>query len=138
MLVADVALDVVDVPRVGVRDDQRLRRQGADFFEAGRIDVREIEHDPEPLAFLHQFAAEGRQALRRRTAGGKNPARRSRVRPRVGERNGAQPQFVKDAQQIEIVAQRLGAFHREEKSDPPFGLCSLNIGKRPAEARGAA
>ncbi len=60
LLVAQVALDVVKAARVAVRDDQRLAGQRADFLEAGGVDVRQVEDDPEPLAFLHQLAPETR------------------------------------------------------------------------------
>ncbi len=53
----------------------------------------------EPLALLHQLAAESRQAGRRRSAGGKNSARGGGVRPRMGERDRAQTELVKNVQQ---------------------------------------
>src|SRR5450432_747471 len=40
---------------------------------------------------------------------------------------------MKNVQQVEIVAQRLGSFHCEEQCDPSFPPCLLNFGKRPAK-----
>src|SRR6478735_1791035 len=75
----------------------------------------EIQYDSESLTFLHQLTSKSCQAGGGRAAGGKDPASGGRVFPRMGERNGAQSQLVKDVQQVKIVAQGLGPFHREEK-----------------------
>jgi hypothetical protein len=40
---------------------------------------------------------------------------------------------VKDAQQIEIFAERLGSFHGEKKRDSSFLLSLFNLGKGPAK-----
>ena len=40
---------------------------------------------------------------------------------------------MKDVEQMEIVAQRLGPFHREEKRNSIFPRSLLNLGKGPAE-----
>jgi hypothetical protein len=60
LVVTNVAFDVVEVARFGVGNDRRLRGQCADFLEASRIDMREIEHDPESLALPHHVPTEAR------------------------------------------------------------------------------
>ena len=63
------------------------------------------------------------------SAGGKDSARRGRIFPRVSEEHGAQSQFVKDPQEIEVVPQRFGTFHRQEQRDPAVRLGLLNFSK---------
>ena len=43
-----------------MRNNERLRRQIDNLFEAFRIDVREIDKDAEPFAFANQITPERR------------------------------------------------------------------------------
>src|ERR1700676_5365766 len=98
LFVADVALDVVELARVGVRDDQRFRRKIDNLFEAFRVDVGKIDENIEPLAFAHEIAPKTGESIPRRAARCKNAAAAGSVAARVGQANGAYAKFVKDAQ----------------------------------------
>src|SRR5438874_10863074 len=74
LLVADVALDVVKLSRVRVRNDQRFARKLDNVLESLWIDVRKIDEDAQALAFAHDVAAKIRQAVARRAAWLENPA----------------------------------------------------------------
>src|SRR5205085_4469686 len=115
LFVGHVPLDVVIFSRVRVRNDHRLRRHLDDIVETRRADVGEVDDDAELFAFANYVAAEWRQPVTRRTAGGEEPAIARGVTPNMGEAEGTQPQLVKDAQQIGIGAERLDAFHGEQK-----------------------
>src|ERR1700720_1038981 len=57
LLVADVALDVVELPYVRVRNDERFARKTDNVLESPWIDMRKIDEDAEPLTFAHDVAA---------------------------------------------------------------------------------
>ena len=127
LLVADVAFDVVIAARIGVRDDQRLRRDLKDVVESGRADVGQIDHHSKPVAFFHDLAPKRGQAAARRTTGCEERTIAGRIPARMGEPDGAHTQFEKDAQKIEISAQRLHALHRNHQRDFPGGASLRNI-----------
>ena len=60
LLVADVALDVVKLSHVGVRNDERFARKLDNVLESLWIDMRKIDEDAEPLAFAHNVATKTR------------------------------------------------------------------------------
>src|SRR3982751_1901470 len=62
-----------------------------------------------------------------------NSTRGRRVLPGVRQRNAAQPQLMKDRDEIEILAQRFGPFHREKQSDLSRALRPLDLGKTAAK-----
>ena len=76
--------------------------------------MRQIENDAEPLAFADQFTTKGGQAFRRGAAGRENAAVTSRVAAHMSEAKDAQPQFVKNSQQIESGIEWFGSFHRNQ------------------------
>src|SRR6266498_2769468 len=83
LVVADVALHVVKLSRVRVRNDQRLARKIDNLFETRRIDVGKIDNDAEALAFADEIAAKWRQSFRRGAARGKNSTVTGGVCPRM-------------------------------------------------------
>jgi hypothetical protein len=60
LFIGDVALDIVKFPGVRVRNNERLRRQIDNLFEAGRIDVGKIDNDAESLALADKIATKWR------------------------------------------------------------------------------
>src|SRR6266480_1664593 len=100
LLVGHIAFDVVIFSRVCVRNDYRLRRHLDNVVEPGRADVSEIDDNADALAFPDHIAAERREPVARRTAGGEKPAVTRGVTPNVGETKGAKTELVKNAQQI--------------------------------------
>src|SRR5437588_1266190 len=132
LFVGHVPLDVVIFSRVRVRNDHRLRRHLDDIVESRRADMGEVDDDAELFAFANYVAAEWRQPVTRRTAGGEEPAIARGVTPNMGETERTQPQLVKDAQQIEIGAERLDAFHGEEKRNLVLLAGSQNFLVAPA------
>src|SRR5947209_6458508 len=71
--------------------------------------------------------------MRRRTARRKNSAGRGCVLARMRERHRAQAEFIKDADEMKIIAERLRAFHREKQADSSFASRSFDIRKRAAK-----
>ena len=51
----------------------------------------------------------------------------------MGQGNRAQSELVENVQEVEIVAQRFGTFHRQQNSHTAFVLRPLNIGEGFAE-----
>ena len=60
LFVANVALDVVKLPGVRVRNDQRLSRKIDNLFEPGRINVGKIDNQAELFTFADKIATERR------------------------------------------------------------------------------
>src|SRR6266567_464570 len=104
LLVADVALDVVKLSHVRMRNDKWFARKTDNVLESFWIDVSQIDEDAKPLAFAHDVAAKICQAVARRTAWLENPAAAGRVSARMRQTNRPQAELVKRAQQIQIVA----------------------------------
>src|SRR5262249_18546655 len=65
LLIADVALDVVKISSIRVRNDKWLAREADDVLKSLWIDVREIDYDAEAVALAHDVAAKIRQAVAR-------------------------------------------------------------------------
>src|SRR5262249_7679445 len=95
LLVADVALDVVKLSCIRVRNDKRFACKTDNVLESFWIDVGKIDEDAEPLAFAHDVAAKIRQAVARRTAWLENPTAARGVPARMRQTNRAQAEFVK-------------------------------------------
>ena len=104
LLVADVALDVVKLSHVRVRNDERFARKIDNVLESFWIDVSQIDEDAEALAFAHDVAAKIRQAVAWRAAWLENPAAARGVTARMRQANRSQAKLVKGAEQIEIFA----------------------------------
>src|SRR6266480_776854 len=85
LLVAHVALDVVVLARVGVRNNHRSGGVFQNVVEAGRVDVRKIENHADSFAFPDQLTSEGRQSFGRRPAGCENPAAAGGIAARMGK-----------------------------------------------------
>src|SRR3984893_1328859 len=83
LVIADVALDIVKLARVRMRNDQRLCRKIDNLVDPLRINVGKIDQNAEPLAFLNEIAPEIRQAVARRTARLENPTATGRISPRM-------------------------------------------------------
>src|SRR3954451_3154231 len=58
LFVANVAFNVIKLPNVRVRNDQRFARKIDNLFESFRIDVGEIEDDPEALTLADNIPSE--------------------------------------------------------------------------------
>src|SRR5207249_457784 len=102
LLVADVALDVVKLSHVRMRNDERFGGKIDNLLESFWIDMGKIDEDAKPLAFAHDVAAKIRQAVARRTAWLENPAAAGSVTARMRQPNRSETQFVKHAEQIQI------------------------------------
>src|ERR1044072_1711307 len=63
LLIAHVALYVVEFSRVRVRNDERLGREIDNFSKAGGINMSEIDDDAEILAFANKVAPERGQSF---------------------------------------------------------------------------
>ena len=100
LFVGDVALDVVKLSRVGVRNNERFARQIDNVLESPWVNVRKIDEDAEPLALAHQVAAEICQAVAWRTARLENPAAARGVAPRMRQANRSHAELVKCAEQV--------------------------------------
>src|SRR5262245_28422125 len=98
--VADVALDVVKLSRIRVRNDERFARKIDNVLESFWIDVGKIDEDTKPLTFAHDIAAKVRQAVARRAAWLENPTAARGVSARMRQTNRAQAELVKRAEQI--------------------------------------
>ena len=57
LVIADVPLHIIEMSGVCVRHDDGSLRQRANFLEANRIDVRQVEQNAEPITFGDEFAA---------------------------------------------------------------------------------
>src|SRR6266478_7495616 len=68
LLDADVALDVVKLSDVRVRNDERFARKIDNVLESFWIDVSQIDEDAKPLAFAHDVAAKICETIARRAA----------------------------------------------------------------------
>src|SRR5262245_17691830 len=79
LFIADVAFDVIVAADVRVRHNGRSCCDRENLLKPCRIDVREINNHTELLAFVHDLATKGCQALGRRTARCENSAMPSRV-----------------------------------------------------------
>src|SRR5438270_1322354 len=86
-----------------------------------------IDNDAEALAFADEVAAKRRKSFRRRAARGKNSTVTGGVCPRMSQSNFADARFIKRGQQIQIVTDRLDAFHRDEESDLLGIESALNV-----------
>ena len=87
-----------------MRDDERLRGQTDNLFKAFRIDVGKIDQDAEPFAFTDEVAPKSSETIARRATRRKNAAAARGIAPCVGQSNYAHTQFVKNAQQIQVLA----------------------------------
>src|SRR6516165_10593629 len=58
LVIADVPLNVVETPGVGVRNDDGPVRQRANFVEPRRVDMGEIEQNAKPITFGDELATE--------------------------------------------------------------------------------
>src|SRR5207244_6239156 len=85
LLVADVALDVVVLARVSVRNNHRSSGVFQNVVETGRVDVRKIENHADSFAFPDQLTSEGRQSFGRRSGRCKNPAAAGGIAARMGK-----------------------------------------------------
>src|SRR5207249_2162657 len=74
LLVADVALDVVKLSHVRMRNDERFGGKIDNLLESFWIDMSKINENAKALAFAHDVASKIRQAVARRTAWLENPA----------------------------------------------------------------
>src|SRR5205814_3661233 len=128
--VADVALDVVKLSHVRVRNDERFARKLDNVLESFWIDVSQIDEDAKALAFAHDVAAKVRKAVARRAAWLENPAAARGVTPRMRQTNRPQAELVKHAEQIQIVAQRLHAFHGNDQRNLVRCASLLDLGRR--------
>jgi hypothetical protein len=63
--IAPVPLGVVEAARVRVADHQRPTCASEHIFDAGGIQVREVDQDPNVLADIYDRPAEGRESVRR-------------------------------------------------------------------------
>src|SRR6266404_1733185 len=98
LVVANVALDVVKFSRVGMRNNQRLLGKIDNLVKTFRIDVRQIDNNAEPLAFLDQLASESGESIARGTARREDSAAAGRVASCVRESDHSHTELVKDAQ----------------------------------------
>src|SRR5882724_9912726 len=85
LFIGDVSLDVVIATDICVGHDQWLCCNRENFVKPGRIDMRQINHHTEPLAFAHYIASKRGKAFERRTGRGKNSAVSRRVASRMCE-----------------------------------------------------
>src|SRR6266542_6858992 len=130
LLVADVALDIVKFSYVRVRNDEWFARELDNVLESLWIDVSKIDEDAEPLALAHNVAAKICKTVARRTAWLENPATARGVSARMRQTNRSQAELVKRAEQIQIFAQGLHAFHGNDQRDFVRGASLLDLGKR--------
>ncbi len=125
--------------RVGMRRDQRRIAQRRDIPKTFFIEMRQVDHDAQPIADADQRFAEVGQAGagigRRRTAERHAVAEHIRPAPHRAER--AQPRRVEHVEQIEIRIDRFGAFDMQHRRQYVIGNRTLDIAGGAAETNAA-
>ncbi len=118
----------------GMARHQRRVRQPGDVVAALGVEVAEVDHDPERVAFAHQVAPRGGQPVAGvgRAREGEGHAMAVARRPRPDRPERAQPGRVPQMQRVEI-GDRLGPFHVHDRGDAPRGDRPAQVGRGQAE-----
>src|SRR4029453_87766 len=98
LVIADVALDIVITPDVGVRNNWWPCCDRQNVVETGWIDVSKIDNHAERFAFSHQITTKVGKALPRGTGRRKDSAMSCRIASGMCKSNRPDAQLVKDAQ----------------------------------------
>ena len=118
---------------------QRRIRQRRHIVKALFIQMAEVDHDLQPVAFGHQPLARLGQARPGVGAGrkGKGHAMAKDRRARPDRAKRAQAERVERIERIEIGVDRLGAFHMHDAGDDAFGHRGADLARRAADAESA-
>ena len=136
LVVGEVARRGAQRVRAGVRGDERARAQLGDVPEALRVEVRDVDEDPQLAARADQRAARVGQprALVGRAGEAERDAGRERVRPAPDEAERAQAGRVEHEQLVERRPDRLGALGVQHRGEP----VAVEVGGRARDAQAPA
>ena len=123
LFVRDVPGILLQLPRVRMREDHRVRR-GVDRLEAGALaDVTQVDHHANPVHFLDGLHSQTRQ----RPVGWLQHSRRQQVAFVVGELNDPDAEAMKHADEMDVASQRRAALESQDDAELAFPFRPVEI-----------